>query len=74
MSPVHEALVEESVLDGKNTNSSDARFPRQLRGHLLDRKFRPMGVHTGDSITVAPAQTLTDKEYSGCATLRGHRA
>jgi carbamoyl-phosphate synthase large subunit len=31
--------------------------------HLLHREFRPDGVHTGDSITVAPAQTLSDKEY-----------
>ena len=30
---------------------------------LLYRNFDPMGVHTGDSITIAPAQTLTDKEY-----------
>jgi carbamoylphosphate synthase large subunit len=30
--------------------------------------FDPMGVHTGDSITVAPAQTLTDREYQRCAT------
>ena len=30
----------------------------------------PMGVHTGDSVTVAPAMTLTDREYQGCATWR----
>jgi len=49
-------------LEGIRTRS-DARFPRQLRGDLHHRKLRPHGRHTGDSITVAPAQTLTDKEF-----------
>ena len=40
-----------------------ARPRRQLHHHLLDRKPRPDGRAHGDSITVAPAQTLTDKEY-----------
>jgi carbamoyl-phosphate synthase large subunit len=48
----------EGVRDG-----GGARPQRQLHHHLLHRELRPMGVHTGDSITVAPAQTLTDKEY-----------
>jgi carbamoyl-phosphate synthase large subunit len=40
-----------------------ARPQGQLRDRLLDRELDPMGVHTGDSITVAPIQTLTDREY-----------
>jgi carbamoyl-phosphate synthase large subunit len=48
----------EGVRDG-----GGARQQGQLHHRLLHREPRPMGVHTGDSITVAPAQTLTDKEY-----------
>ncbi len=39
------------------------RQRRQLHHYLLDRERRPDGIHTGDSVTVAPALTLTDKEY-----------
>ncbi|MGH9863682.1 MAG: carbamoyl-phosphate synthase large subunit, partial [Candidatus Acidiferrales bacterium] len=61
---VHEVLVEESVLGWKE-------FELEVMRDLADNvvvicsieNFDPMGVHTGDSITVAPAQTLTDKEY-----------
>jgi carbamoyl-phosphate synthase large subunit len=49
--------------DGRSTSSRSCATRRQLRGRLLHRELRPMGVHTGDSITVAPAQTLTDVEY-----------
>src|SRR6266513_1073411 len=63
-SPVHEALIEESVLGWKE-------FELEVMRDLADNvviicsieNFDPMGVHTGDSITVAPAQTLTDREY-----------
>ncbi len=64
LSPVHEVLIEESVLGWKE-------FELELMRDLADNvivvcsieNFDPMGVHTGDSITVAPAQTLTDREY-----------
>ena len=64
LSPVHEVLVEESVLGWKE-------FEMEVVRDSVDNciivcsieNFDPMGVHTGDSITVAPAQTLTDKEY-----------
>ncbi len=64
LSPVHEVLIEESVLGWKE-------FELEVMRDLADNvvvicsieNFDPMGVHTGDSITVAPAQTLTDKEY-----------
>src|SRR4030088_3095367 len=63
-SPTHELLIEESLIGWKE-------FEREV---VRDRKdnciivcsienLDPMGIHTGDSITVAPAQTLTDKEY-----------
>jgi carbamoyl-phosphate synthase large subunit len=64
MSPVHEALVEESVLGWKEY---ELEVMRDCRDNFVVictiENFDPMGVHTGDSITVAPAQTLTDKEY-----------
>src|SRR6516225_1149520 len=64
MSPVHEALVEESVLGWKEY---ELEVMRDYRDNFVVictiENFDPMGVHTGDSITVAPAQTLTDKEY-----------
>src|ERR1700693_4144215 len=64
MSPVHEALVEESVLGWKEF---ELEVMRDYRDNFVVictiENFDPMGVHTGDSITVAPAQTLTDKEY-----------
>jgi carbamoyl-phosphate synthase large subunit len=63
-SPVHEALVEESVLGWKEF---ELEVMRDVRDNFVVicsiENFDPMGVHTGDSITVAPAQTLTDKEY-----------
>src|SRR5207302_1105150 len=64
VSPVHEALVEESVLGWKEF---ELEVMRDFRDNFVVicsiENFDPMGVHTGDSITVAPAQTLTDKEY-----------
>src|SRR6187200_650730 len=64
ISPVHEILVEESVIGWKE-------FELEVMRDCADNfvvicsieNIDPMGVHTGDSITVAPAQTLTDKEY-----------
>src|SRR5205085_98791 len=63
-SPVHQVLIEESILGWKE-------FELEVMRDLADNvviicsieNFDPMGVHTGDSITVAPAQTLTDVEY-----------
>ncbi len=64
LSPVHEVLVEESVLGWKEY---ELEVMRDLSGNGIIvcsiENFDPMGVHTGDSITVAPAQTLTDREY-----------
>ena len=64
LSPVHEVLVEQAVIGWKE-------FELEVMRDRADNvvivcsieNFDPMGVHTGDSITVAPAQTLTDKEY-----------
>src|SRR5881392_2252594 len=64
LSPVHEVLIEESLVGWKE-------FEMEVMRDRADNcvvvcsieNFDPMGVHTGDSITVAPAQTLTDKEY-----------
>jgi carbamoyl-phosphate synthase large subunit len=64
LSPAHSILVEESVIGWKE-------FEMEVMRDCADNavivcsieNFDPMGVHTGDSITVAPAQTLTDKEY-----------
>src|ERR1700740_253553 len=64
LSPVHEVLIEQSVLGWKE-------FELEVMRDVADNaiivcsieNFDPMGVHTGDSITVAPAQTLTDREY-----------
>src|SRR2546426_2456803 len=63
-SPIHEVLIEESILGWKE-------FELEVMRDLADNvviicsieNFDPMGVHTGDSITVAPAQTLTDREF-----------
>ncbi len=63
-SPIHEILIEESIIGWKE-------FELEVMRDLADNvvvicsieNFDPMGVHTGDSITVAPVQTLTDKEY-----------
>ena len=64
LSPVHEVLVEESVLGWKEF---ELEVMRDHKDNVVIvcpiENFDPMGVHTGDSITVAPAQTLTDKEY-----------
>ncbi|HVB33648.1 MAG TPA: carbamoyl-phosphate synthase large subunit [Patescibacteria group bacterium] len=63
-SPVHEALVEESVLGWKEFELEVMRDARDNFVVICSiENFDPMGVHTGDSITVAPVQTLTDKEY-----------
>jgi carbamoyl-phosphate synthase large subunit len=63
-SPNREILIEESVLGWKEF---ELEVMRDLRDNVVIicsiENFDPMGVHTGDSITVAPAQTLTDKEY-----------
>ncbi|MDE3106106.1 MAG: carbamoyl-phosphate synthase large subunit [Acidobacteriota bacterium] len=64
LSPVHECLLEESVLGWKEY---EMEVVRDLKDNVIIicsiENFDPMGVHTGDSITVAPAQTLTDREY-----------
>jgi carbamoyl-phosphate synthase large subunit len=63
LSPVHECLIEESVLGWKEY---ELEVMRDLADNVIIicsiENFDPMGVHTGDSITVAPAQTLTDRE------------
>jgi len=64
LSPVQEVLIEESLVGWKE-------FEMEVMRDRMDNcvvvcsieNFDPMGVHTGDSITVAPVQTLTDKEY-----------
>ncbi len=64
LSPVHECLIEESVLGWKEY---ELEVVRDLADNVIIicsiENFDPMGVHTGDSITVAPIQTLTDREY-----------
>jgi carbamoyl-phosphate synthase large subunit len=64
LSPVHEVLMEESALGWKEY---ELEVMRDLADNCIIicsiENFDPMGVHTGDSITVAPAQTLTDREY-----------
>src|SRR5881296_4072970 len=63
-SPVHEALIEESVLGWKEYELEVMRDLRDNVGIICSiENVDPMGVHTGDSITVAPQQTLTDREY-----------
>jgi len=63
-SPVHVALIEDSVLGWKEY---ELEVMRDLKDNVIIicsiENFDPMGVHTGDSITVAPAQTLSDREY-----------
>ena len=63
-SPVTEVLIEESILGWKEY---EMEVMRDVDDNVVIicsiENFDPMGVHTGDSITVAPAQTLTDKEY-----------
>ncbi|RMD83145.1 MAG: carbamoyl-phosphate synthase large subunit, partial [Candidatus Dadabacteria bacterium] len=63
-SPVHEALVEESIEGWKEFELEVMRDRKDNVVIICSiENFDPMGIHTGDSITVAPAQTLTDKEY-----------
>lgn len=63
-SMVHEVLLEESVLGWKEYELEVMRDKKDNVVIICSiENFDPMGVHTGDSITVAPAQTLTDKEY-----------
>ncbi len=63
-SPVHEVLVEESIHGWKEFEMEVMRDADDNVVIICSiENFDPMGVHTGDSITVAPAQTLTDKEY-----------
>jgi len=72
LSPIHTVLVEESVIGWKE-------FELEVMRDLADNfviicsieNFDPMGVHTGDSITVAPAQTLTDREYQRLRDMSG---
>jgi carbamoyl-phosphate synthase large subunit len=63
-SPVHETLVEQSIIGWKEY---ELEVMRDLADNVVIicsiENFDPMGVHTGDSITVAPAQTLSDREY-----------
>ena len=64
LSPVHEVLVEESVLGWKEYEMEVVRDRADNCIIVCSiENIDAMGVHTGDSITVAPAQTLTDKEY-----------
>ncbi len=64
LSPIHSVLIEESIIGWKE-------FEMEVMRDCADNSvivcsienFDPMGIHTGDSITVAPAQTLSDKEY-----------
>ena len=64
LSPVHQVLIEKSVLGWKEY---ELEVMRDVRDNVVVicsiENFDAMGVHTGDSITVAPAQTLTDREY-----------
>ncbi len=64
LSPTTEVLLEESVLGWKEYEMEVVRDHKDNCIIICSiENFDPMGVHTGDSITVAPAQTLTDKEY-----------
>src|SRR5689334_15283304 len=64
LSPVHQVLIEQSVIGWKEF---ELEVMRDLQDNVVIicsiENFDPMGVHTGDSVTVAPAQTLTDREY-----------
>jgi carbamoyl-phosphate synthase large subunit len=64
LSPTKELLIEESVLGWKEYEMEVVRDSKDNCIIVCSiENFDPMGVHTGDSITVAPAQTLSDKEY-----------
>jgi carbamoyl-phosphate synthase large subunit len=69
-SPVHEVLVEESVLGWKEY---ELELMRDRHDNVVVvcsiENLDPMGVHTGDSVTVAPAMTLTDREYQAMRSL-----
>jgi carbamoyl-phosphate synthase large subunit len=69
-SPVHEVLVEESVLGWKEY---ELELMRDRHDNVVVvcsiENIDPMGVHTGDSVTVAPAMTLTDREYQDLRSL-----
>jgi len=76
LSPVHSTLIERSVLGWKEF---ELEVMRDRRDNVVIvcsiENLDPMGVHTGDSITVAPAMTLTDREYqrmrdAACAVIR----
>ncbi|NEE54053.1 hypothetical protein G3M55_56800, partial [Streptomyces sp. SID8455] len=64
LSPTTEVLLEESILGWKEY---ELELMRDRNDNVVVvcsiENFDPMGVHTGDSITVAPAMTLTDREY-----------
>jgi len=63
-SPIHQVLIEKSLLGWKEYELEVMRDHKDNVVIICSiENFDPMGVHTGDSITVAPAQTLTDKEY-----------
>jgi carbamoyl-phosphate synthase large subunit len=63
-SPVHEVMIEECLLGWKEYEMEVMRDHKDQCVVICSiENFDPMGVHTGDSITVAPAMTLTDKEY-----------
>lgn len=64
LSPISQVLIEESLLGWKEFELEVMRDKADNVVIICSiENFDPMGVHTGDSITVAPAQTLTDKEY-----------
>jgi carbamoyl-phosphate synthase large subunit len=64
LSPVRQVLIEESVMGWKEYELEVMRDTKDNVVIICSiENFDPMGIHTGDSITVAPAQTLTDKEY-----------
>ncbi|KXU38245.1 carbamoyl phosphate synthase large subunit [Cephaloticoccus primus] len=64
LSPVHEVLIEECLLGWKEYEMEVMRDHKDQCVVICSiENFDPMGVHTGDSITVAPAMTLSDKEY-----------
>lgn len=64
LSPTHELLLDESILGWKEFEMEVVRDKKDNCIIVCSiENFDPMGVHTGDSITVAPAQTLTDREY-----------
>ncbi len=64
VSPVHQVLLEQSVLGWKEYELEVVRDAKDNAVIICSiENLDPMGVHTGDSITVAPAMTLTDKEY-----------